>query len=147
MMQDKFLHSCAKDLHDKRLMHFFQPMNSGHQLNYDLYSESEWRIVFDDQLCNDGRIVDPRNAKSAAFEYFNKLPPDQQNKLRYLIPVDGWLALIIYPTLSIKNIAQQPGHPIRALLESIKGNKMDHANQVEGGNFPVEIDLDLCRHF
>ena len=94
--RDKFLQACAEDLRDKRLMHFFKPMNSGKQLTYDLYSESEWRIVFDEELLRSGTIVDPRNAtNSESFGYFQSLLPQEQAKLRYLVPVDGWLALII----------------------------------------------------
>jgi hypothetical protein len=41
----------------------------------------------------------------------------------------------------------EAGSPIQRRLEDIKANKDDHANSVEGGSFPVEMDLDLCRHF
>ena len=61
--------------------------------------------------------------------------------------MDGWLALIIYPSVSIKNKAQQPNSEIRSLIQKIKKKKDDHGNRVEKGNLPTEMDLDLCRNF
>ena len=128
-------------------MHFFKPMNSdSNDLNYDFFSESEWRIVQRSNHLGDGVIVDPRDERTPASEYFKTLQVDARKRLRYLIPVDGWLALIIYPTISTKNTAQKEEHPIRQLLRQIK-SKDDHGNRVEDGNFPVEMDLDLCRNF
>jgi abortive phage resistance protein AbiGi (putative antitoxin) len=46
---DKFLEACEADLRDKRLLNFFKPMNSHlGRLNYDLYGESEWKLLFFD---------------------------------------------------------------------------------------------------
>ena len=59
---DKFLEACAGHLPDKRLLNFFKPMNSGRgRLNYDLYSESEWRILWFEALLASKKIVDPRD--------------------------------------------------------------------------------------
>jgi hypothetical protein len=138
--KDPFLQSCANDLKDKRLMHFFKPMNSDNKsLNYDLYSESE---------CVSDRfpIIDPQLPGTPANDYFRELNKIQQSTLRYLIPVDGWLALIIYPSFAIKCAARE-SNEIRELLKKIKTKQDDDANQVEPGNFPVEMDLDLCRNF
>jgi hypothetical protein len=122
-------------------------MNSGRDLTYDLFSESEWRIVFHEKLLRSRHVIDPRDpANAAESEVLQTVPDQEQDKLRYLVPVDGWLALIIYPTIWIKNEAQSTGSPIPSLLKQIKTNPADHANKVERGNYPVEIDLDLCRN-
>lgn len=47
---DKFLGACAKELQNKDLLNFFKPMNSSETLNYDLYNESEWRIIYFKEL-------------------------------------------------------------------------------------------------
>jgi hypothetical protein len=153
---DKFLEACASHLSDKALLNFFKPMNSTHrQLIYDLYSESEWRILYFDALLESRRIIDPRNsANIKEHAYFNNLEPDQQNKLRYLLPLDGWFAMIIYPSLKVKGHAQWGlDYGIAEQIRRIKGNPNDHGNHVEGltnpirGNWPIEVDLDVCRHF
>jgi hypothetical protein len=61
---DKFLKACTADLQDKRLLNFFKPMNSQVQrLNYDLYSESEWRILFfEDLLQSNAQKIIKRHA-------------------------------------------------------------------------------------
>ena len=152
---DKFLEACASDLADKRLLNFFKPMNSSTRvLNYDLYSESEWRILFFDELLRSKLIIDPRDsAHEREHAYFNSLAAEQQKKLRYLIPLDGWFAMIIYPSGVEKNRAQwDAGCGIFDEIRRIK-SKHDHGNQVEGlknpmrGNWPIEVDLDACRHF
>lgn len=147
---DKFLETCWANLPDKRLLNFFKPMNSDtKQLTYDLYSESEWRILFFKELLDRKLIIDPRDrANETANAYFNKLTPEQQNKLKYLVPLDGWFAMIIYPSLAVKNPAQQRiNHGIIDQIRRIKSNAADHGNRVEGGNWPVEVDLDSCRNF
>jgi hypothetical protein len=81
------------------------------------------------------------------------LPPEHQRKLKYLIPLDGWFAIIIYPCLSIKNRAQWETE--LGIIDQIKRIKSvaDHGNQVEGkpgpstGNWPIEVDLDATMHF
>jgi len=47
---DKFLEACAKELQNKDLLSFFKPMNSSETLNYDFYGESEWRIIYFEEL-------------------------------------------------------------------------------------------------
>jgi abortive phage resistance protein AbiGi (putative antitoxin) len=144
---DLFVRHCADDLKDKRLLHFFKAMNSGEKgLNYDFYSESEWRIVLGHSQDDAARIVDPRSPGSDAKDYFESLREDQKTNLRYLIPLDGWLALLIYPSLAIKNRAQDPRGEIIGLIRAIKERK-DHAHRIEGRNLPAEIDLDMCRNF
>ncbi|CAN7254569.1 abortive infection system antitoxin AbiGi family protein [Mesorhizobium sp. LjNodule214] len=150
---DKFLEACSRDLRDKSLLNFFKPMNRD-KLTYEYYAESEWRILYFEELLRDRKIIDPRdNANAAHHEYFKGLPPEHQRKLKYLIPLDGWFAMIIYPCLSIKNRAQwETKLGILDQIEKIKSVD-DHGNRVEGppgprtGNWPIEVDLDATMHF
>jgi len=153
---DKFLEACAADLRDRSLLNFFKPMNShATKLTYDLYSESEWRILFFDDLLNKRMIINPRDsANEKEHAYFNSLTVEEQEKLIYLIPLDGWFAMIIYPSLQVKNGAQwDAGYGIAEQIRRIKSKPDDHGNQVEGlknptrGNWPVEVSLDACRNF
>lgn len=151
---DPFLRACAIELTDKSLLNFFKPMNSEVKskkpaLNYDLYTESEWRILYFEELLRTRRLIDPRDpANESERAYLRSLPPSQQAKLRYLAPLDGWFQLIIYPSLGVKNLAQKKeAARLRAEMVRIKTNPDDRANQVEDGNWPMEIDLDACRHF
>jgi hypothetical protein len=149
IQNDPFLKACVNDFKDKSLLNFFKPMNSGSTLNYDFYNESEWRILFVQDLLEKGLLIDPRdekNVKESAF--FNSLTASEQEKLKYLAPLDGWFALVIYPSLGAKNKAQQDESTgIREEIIRIKSNAKDHGNKVEGGNWPAEIDLDACRNF
>lgn len=105
--KDKFLITCSKELNDKKLLNFFKPMNSSEILNFDLYSESEWRIFFK-ELLSKKLIINPRNQKNTGeCSYFCSLPDKDKAELKYLIPLSGWFAMIIYPSLKVKNSAQQ----------------------------------------
>jgi hypothetical protein len=145
-----------QDLKDKKLLNFFKPMNSNSsRLTYELYAESEWRILFFDELLRQRKIVDPRDsANKKEHEYFNTLTPEQQKKLKYLMPLDGWFAMIIYPSLAVKNGSRWISeYKITQEIKRIKCIPEDHGNKVEGignpirGNWPIELDLDACRNF
>ena len=147
---DVLLNNCSRDLTDKRLLQFFKPMDPvvGRRMRYGLYDESEWRIIAG--ACNQllhHQIIDPRNTTNPHIvEYFDSLSQQQQEKLKYLVPLDGWLAAIIYPSMRIKNKAQEDGGEIQILTRKI-AKTPDHAHAVEGDNIPVELDLDRCMHF
>ena len=136
---DKFLEACQTHLPDK---------SSGLPLTYDLYSESEWRIIFFKELLDKKLIVDRRHpANKREHAYFSALSSEQQQKLKYLVPLDGWFSMIIYPSLSVKNSAEwDENHGIAEEIKRLK-KKRDHANRVEKGNWPIEVELDACRHF
>jgi hypothetical protein len=149
IQNDPFLKACVNDFKDKSLLNFFKPMNSSSTLNYDLYSESEWRIVFIQDLLNKQLLIDPRDEKNVSeHAFFKSLSTPEQEKLKYLVPLDGWFTLVIYPSLGVKNKAQQDESTrIRDEIARIKSNPEDHGNRVEGGNWPAEINLDACRNF
>ena len=152
---DRFVQACFRDLQDKSLLNFFKPMNSQtHQLTYELYAESEWRILFFEQLLKQRKVIDPRDpANAAEHEYYLSLTEKEQERLRYLIPLDGWLGVVIYPSLTAKDRAQwDDSTEIRREVTRIKSDQGDHANRVEGwgaprrGNWPIELNLDACRN-
>ncbi len=145
---DVFLRTCAEELDNKDLLNFFKPMNSSCILNYDFYNESEWRIIFFQELLDKDLIIDPRDPKNeSAHSYFQTLQPKEQKKLKYLIPLDGWFSMIIYPSLDVKNKAQQDNSS--SIVQQIQRIKSlnDHGNRVEKNNWPIEVDLDACRNF
>ncbi len=96
--RDPLLEACAADIKDQTLLNFFKPMNSdSSNLVYDLYGESEWRIVAFEQLLrsNSELIIDPRNPANVEHHaYFKTLSEEQQSALKYLIPLDGWFSMI-----------------------------------------------------
>ena len=136
-------------LKNKDILNFFKPMNRNNgSLTYSFYAESEWRILFFEKLLAKNLIIDPRNNKNKEVNaYFKTLTKADQKKLKYLIPLDGWFTMIIYPSLKVKNKAQQDcAIQIKDQIKRIK-NLKDQGNRVEGGNWPIEVNLDACRNF
>lgn len=146
--KDKYLEACVEELSDKSLLHFFKPMNeTAADLNYQLYSESEWRIIFFDQLLKEGKIIDPRDpANTAHNEYFKQLSESEQQKLKYLIPLSSWFSMIIYPSLQLKNDLQND-EEIRRLIAAIKSSRNDPTPTIERANWPIELNLAASGHF
>jgi hypothetical protein len=124
-------------------------MNDRLPLTYDLYGESEWRIIAFGELLERKMVVDPRDPMNREeHEYFLSLASDQQDKLKYLVPLDGWFQMIVYPSIGIKNRAQQDeSEGIVREIKRIKSLRRDHGNAVERGNWPIELNLDACRNF
>jgi hypothetical protein len=153
--QDRFFEACASQLEDKSLLNFFKPMNRKiDELTHEQYAESEWRLLFFDYLVEKGLLVDPRNpANDKEHRYFQSLTLKQQEKLRYLVPLDGWFAMIVYPALKTKNVAQwdRDGRIFQQIMR-IK-TVDEHSNHVEGlknpirGNWPIELNLSAAGHF
>lgn len=155
---DKFLEGCVGNLEDKKLLNFFKLMNrSGNPLTYDFYAESEWRILFFKELLEKKLIIDPQDTKNEdENKYFNnELTSEEQAKLKYLIPLNGWFAMIIYPSLDVKNKAQkyireqnrengEIEYKLNDIQKEITRIKED---RIEDGNWPIEVDLDACRNF
>jgi hypothetical protein len=62
------------------------------------------------------------------------------------MPLDGWFAMLIYPSLDVKNAARDDGK-VHELIRKIKEKKEDDGNKIEGGNLPIEICLFDTVHF
>lgn len=144
---DVLLEQTARALADKRLLHFFKRMNEGStgRLEYSFYSESEWRIVAGAGDRARQEAIDPRVSDDLRIiEYYERIPYERQRRLKYLLPLDGWHAAIVYPALAVKNLAQREGSEIQSLIRNIA--RRGHAYEVEHGNLPLQLDLDLCKH-
>jgi hypothetical protein len=85
------------------------------------------------------QFVDPQ---SVGYEGGNgELKPD------YLLPLDAWFSMIIYPLPEIK-IAAGESDEIRELIRKVKettfvGNPPPYEKKM----WPIELDLAVCRNF
>ena len=87
---DILLKDCVSNLEDKKLLNFFKPMNrSGNPLTYDLYAESEWRILFSRELLRNGLIRDPRGKYKGYGTFFLKIAV-----IRRIINYYAWIKKI-----------------------------------------------------
>jgi hypothetical protein len=132
-------------------------------LQYKYYDESEWRIIYSDEIKNKLRglnidtysncFLKPCDINDTQFqEYINQ---NGRVKPEYLIPInDRWFCMIIYPSLAVK-VEAEANEEIRSLLENLKpirptNVKVEkHKNHapLEQYSKPIEIDLDACRNF
>lgn len=149
---------------DHEMFNFFKNMSSGRDIQryiaYDLYEESEWRIIYSENIkkkISDEKkayFIDPKDSSTGKYhDYYRGLSGDI--KPEYLVPVDEWLALIIYPNLQIKNEAMGNAE-IRKLLSELKNReKLDKKDLVRAEdivdteiiNFPAEIDIGAIKNF
>jgi|GEM_PF-573885 len=139
---------------------FFKNMSSGRcaqgYIAYDLYDESEWRIIFSEKIKRTlperklRYFVDPndphceRKYKDFYRDLGDNYKPD------YFVPVDEWLSLIIYPNLQIRNAAIA-NPEIRSLLNELK--RPNKRNILAEGiprdeihNFPIEVDFGALKN-
>jgi len=149
---------------DMEMFCFFKNMSSGRDIQryitYDLYEESEWRIIFSETIKKKitsrkkRYFIDPKDPSSGKYnDYYINIRSDI--KPEYIVPVDEWLALIIYPNLQIKN-ASMHDPEIRALLsclksqEKFKKRNLILAEGIPDGeivNFPAEIAMGAIKNF
>lgn len=122
---------------------------------YTYFDESEWRIIYSDSI---RKLLIEKNRKDVVSLFKN--PKDRQNKLsykyyksltskikpEYLIPLDAWFSMIIYPSLEVKNKAQDNNH-IQKLIKKVKSKYTPGCPSSEYKNFPIELNLDACRNF
>ncbi len=139
---------------DVEAISFFKPMCSSRPLRYDLFSESEWRIIFSENIkkqiqsrCPDrlSRFVDHRETeKQELLDFYNSI---QGKKPEYFLPLDAWLAIIIYPSPEVK-IAVQDNAEIKNVIKTVKSTKtVTGCPDYEYKMWPIEVDLDACSHF
>jgi hypothetical protein len=157
---------------------FFKYMCEKEDLNYKYFSESEWRIAYSDDASKDDKckvakdfskkIINVNgNIDEEIKKYANinqvKIPlnileefikENNSKGLKFLIPLDYWLALIIYPCPAVK-IAAERDIEIRRLLQKTRQplpRNFDCAGLAKIGvgemfMLPMEIDLDTISHF
>jgi len=122
---------------------------------YNTFDESEWRIIYSDSikeslLAKKRRdivklFINPKDkANKKHYDYCNALTADE--KPEFLIPLDAWFSLIIYPSLQVKNKAQND-EKIRNLISDIKKKDIPGCTKDEKSNYPIEVNLDACRNF
>jgi hypothetical protein len=63
--------------------------------------------------------------------------------------LDGWLSMIIYPSLEVKRQSfQHLDGTIRKQINRIKSERADRVNEkMERVNWTIELTLDDCRTF
>jgi hypothetical protein len=145
-IKDIFLQQACAELSDKRSLNFFKPMNSSSKLVYDFFRESEWRIIYLEELKKNGFIIDPRDPKNKKeYNYFKQLTSKEQDKLEFLLPLDKWFSMIIYPSHDVRNKVQNDSSNIIAQAMKIIKSRPD--NGIESKNWPIELYIDACRNF
>ncbi|MGR3311049.1 MAG: hypothetical protein ACUZ77_09755, partial [Candidatus Brocadiales bacterium] len=111
-----------------------------------------WRIIYSKDI---RKLLESKGHKDVVklfknprdkeyHEYYNGIKG--ATKPEYLIPLDGWLSMIIYPSLDVKNEVHG-NKEIRDLIKGIKKNEITHCTKPERKNAPIEVDLDACRNF
>jgi len=146
----------VKSQEGKHLLCFFKHMCSSkdHPLVYDNYNESEWRIVYSESirklLLDEKRedvvslFKDPKDPEDIErHEYYKQLKGNK--KPEYLLPLDPWLAIIIYPNLQVKKKSIEDTE-IRKRLKEI-ANRSHVTGCPERTHPPIELDLDACHNF
>ena len=137
----------------QEMITFFKHMCSKRPLRYDLYNESEWRIIFSNDIR--GRLI-KNNQKNRADLFIEPATTTDieikafysglsKHKPDYLIPLDPWLGIIIYPDLKIKKKAVEDDES-RSLLKAIS-NRPTVTGCPERGCMPIEMDLGACKQF
>lgn len=132
-------------------------------LHYNLFDESEWRIIYSKGIKNrldeiglshiNSLFINPEDIIDREFiDYCN----NSKTKPKFLIPVhDKWFAMIIYPSIQVK-VKAQADDEIRFLIKSCKklydsdmdkNTNVKNTAQWEHYNYPIEIELDTCRNF
>jgi hypothetical protein len=150
---------------DYELLSFFKNMSSGRNvqkyIDYDLYEESEWRIIFSENIRKkipaskvQKYFIDPRDPATGKFyEFYSSLPSDSRPE--YLTPLDEWTALIIYPNLQIKNAAYE-NQEIRKELQKLKSAEKVRKRDLiiaegcpdnEVANQIMEIEIGAIKNF
>lgn len=139
---------------DHEKFSFYKHMCSGKPLTYDLFSESEWRIIYSENIKKKLKraaperlslFVDPKESDCKELKQF--YDGIQMEKPEYFLPLDAWLAMIIYPSPEVKIEARQ-NHEINYWIQVAKSKKpVTGCPRYEHEMWPVEVDLDACRNF
>jgi len=141
---------------ENEILSFFKHMcSNGPPFLYDLFSESEWRIVFSQRIIQElkklnkedivGLFVDPKSTDDQETKAFYASLCGK--KPEYLIPLDGWFSLIVFPSPQVR-IAAAKDPEIQHLIANAKNSPHtaripDYERQMR----PMEVDLDACDHF
>lgn len=152
---------------ESEMVSFIKPMCSKEMIprKYDLFDESEWRIIYSESIkkkLENSDMDDRRKQKIlTSFKELNEINDkefqdyvkkhDKEKKLEYLVPLDMWFSMIIYPSLAVK-LESERSDIIRNLIEDIKpdlpkGERPSGGARDEIFSKPIELNLDACRNF
>ncbi|MFA5156808.1 MAG: hypothetical protein WC532_05390 [Candidatus Omnitrophota bacterium] len=149
---------------------------------YKFFDESEWRVVYSpeikEKLVSMGRTDVCSGFKESGDKEFKRLErylekTGIKERPSYLIPINPsrWFAMIIYPSLAVKVIAERDPD-IRRIINKLKSGRESvdgmeatiskdwpsgvssvgaigkaKSASLEDFNLPIQIDLDACRNF
>jgi hypothetical protein len=147
---------------------FFKYASELEDLSYKYQAEAEWRIVYPEGLDRSkgiGKMICRKfiNMAGNPCEEFKKykigtcelqefkdyIKINKSKGLKYLIPVDFWLSVIIYPCPAVK-IASERNVEIRELLQKTRLPLHQQLTEIVVGEkymLPIEVDLDTMSHF
>ena len=139
---------------DYELLSFYKHMCSSRPFTYDLFSESEWRIIYSENIQKKLKANQPQrltlfkdpltSCDPDMLEFYRNL---KIRKPKYFLPLDAWLSIIIYPSPEVKNAARNNSE-IKNLIQQVKDTKpLTGCPQYECNMWPIEVDLDACSHF
>ena len=87
-------------------------------------------------------------------DYLNEFEAGRRPE--YVIPLDKWFSMIIYPSLAIK-VKAEKDEEIQNLINNIKRTQqfnekeidvsMCSSSSLEEYSMPIQMDLDVCRNF
>jgi len=162
-----FLSNKKKNKNEKEMLSFAKHMCPPGLTpkRYDLLDESEWRIIYSESIREKieksdiddyekqkilNSFIKPSEIKDNAFHNYIK-EHDKEKRLEYLIKLDEWFAMIIYPSLAVK-LESERDDKIRNCIKCLKpdlpkGEKPSGSGKDEKYNKPIELNLDACRNF
>jgi len=129
---------------------------------YKYFDESEWRIIYSEDIrklllahrelfFRECRIdvvslfKNPKNKNNRELnEYYTGLNGDI--KPDWLLPLDAWFSMIIYPNITVKNRTNEDKE-VQELIKTIKAKNTPGCPSYERENHPIEVDLSACRNF
>jgi len=87
----------------------------------------------------------PRNENNQELnKYYRGL--NCEKKPEYLVPLDAWFSMIIYPNITVKNQAKDHNE-IQELIKTIKAKDTPGCPYYERKNHPFEVNLNACKNF
>jgi len=139
--------------------YYLKSMNEGETrrgyVQYKNFDESEWRVIFSEEIgkkFGDIMGINKCPGNDPKFvEYLERNNVTESKRPRYVLPLDRWFAIIIYPSLAVK-VAAESNDYVRQRIKDIKPTLSTNSNTSSSAAFekyskPFEINLDACRNF
>ena len=138
--------------------YYLKSMNEGETnlgyMQYKNFDESEWRVIFSEEIrkkLGDISGINKCPEDDEFSRYLNDCRVPESKKPQYLLKLDKWFSIIIYPSLAVKVAAESDDY-IRKHIEDIKPKLSTSGNPGSSAAFekyskPFEINLDACRNF